>query len=169
MLKKVYQIIKKYINSINRYIELKKVASHKDELFIGGRTSLTKNTKLGRNPNFNGMKILGFGKVEFGDNFHSGSGCQIITSIHNYDNGNSIPYDESTIDKNVYIGDNVWFGNNVTVLGGVKIGEGAIIQACALVYKDIPKYAIVGGNPAVIIKKRDSKHYEKLKAKKKFM
>jgi len=168
MLKKTYQIIKKTINNINKYIELQKVASHKNELYIGGRTSLNQYTILGRNPNFNGMTVIGFGKVQFGDNFHSGTGCQIITSIHNYDKGTSIPYDESTIEKDVYIEDNVWFGNNVTVLGGVKIGEGAIIQACALVYKDVPKYAIVGGNPASIIKYRDIDHYTKLKVKKKF-
>jgi acetyltransferase-like isoleucine patch superfamily enzyme len=147
---------------------MKKVLKHEGDLYIGGHTSLTKNTILGNNPNFNGMKILGFGQVTFGDNFHSGPGCEIITSNHNYDNGSTIPYDDTFINKDIIIEDNVWFGNKVTVLGGVTIGEGAIIQASSLVHKDVPPYAIVGGNPAKIIKYRDIEHYKKLKADKKF-
>lgn len=60
------------------------VESHNNELFVGGRTSLTDRIRLGRNPNFNGMIINDYGKCHFGDNFHSGISCQIITSIHNY-------------------------------------------------------------------------------------
>ena len=66
------------------------------------------------------------------------------------------------------IGDCVWFGNKVTVLGGVTIGEGAIIAAGAVVTKDVPPLAIVGGNPAKVIKYRNADHYFKLKAEGKF-
>ena len=62
----------------------------------------------------------------------------------------------------------MWFGNRVLVLGGVKIGEGSILAAGAVVCKDVPPLAIVGGNPARIIKFRDKEHFEKLKAEKKF-
>ena len=143
--------------------ELRKVLKHEGQLYIGGPTSLTSNTILGKNPNFNGMKILGTGKVTIGDNLHSGTGCEIITSYHNYDKGKAIPYDDTFIVKNVTIGDNVWVGNRVTILGGVNIGQGAIIQACALVFEDVPDFAIVGGNPAKIIKYRDKIHYNNLK------
>ena len=37
------------------------------------------------------------------NNFHSGMGCQIITSFHNYDSGNAVPYDDSFISKDVTI------------------------------------------------------------------
>lgn len=47
-------------------------------------------------------------------------------------------------------------------------GEGAIIQAGAVVVKDIPPYAIAGGNPAKVFKYRDKEHYETLKAQGKF-
>tara|TARA_B100001250_G_scaffold52689_1_gene41047 strand:+ start:5144 stop:5308 length:165 start_codon:yes stop_codon:yes gene_type:complete len=53
-------------------------------------------------------------------------------------------------------------------LGGVTIGEGAIIQTSCLIYKDVPPYAIMGGNPGKIIKNRNVDHYKKLKAEKKF-
>ena len=168
MLRKILHLFKKTINRVHRFFQLKRVLKHQGELYIGGYTSLSKNTILGKNPNFNGMKIIGFGKVAFGDNFHSGPGCEIITSNHNYDSGTKIPYDDTFITKDVIIGDNVWFGNNVTVLGGVTIGEGAIIQAKALVHKDIPDYAIVGVNPCKIIKSRNIEHYEKLKSDRQF-
>lgn len=57
--------------------------------------------------------------------------------------------------KNV-IENDVWIGDNVVILPEVKIGTGAIIGAGAIVTKDVPPYAIVGGNPAKIIKYRFS-------------
>lgn len=146
---------------------LRIVQSHQGEVHIHGWTHLTHQTVLGKNPNFNGLNIIGKGKVVFGDNFHSGVECMIITQNHNYE-GNAIPYDSTYIEKDVTIGDNVWFGNRVIVLGGVTIGEGAIIQAGAVVVKDIPPCAIAGGNPATVFNYRDKEHYYALKEQGKF-
>ncbi|MFX3636497.1 MAG: CatB-related O-acetyltransferase [Candidatus Pristimantibacillus sp.] len=55
---------------------------------------------------------------------------------------------------NVVIGNDVWMGLSSTIMSGVKIGDGAVIAAHALVTKDVPPYAIVGGNPAKVIKYR---------------
>ena len=52
------------------------------------------------------------------------------------------------------IGNDVWIGQNVTVMPGVHIGDGAIIAANSVVAKDVPAYCIAGGNPCKIIKKR---------------
>lgn len=54
----------------------------------------------------------------------------------------------------VKIGNDVWIGTNVTILGGVKIGDGAIIAAGAVVIRDIEPYIIVGGVPAKKIRDR---------------
>lgn len=54
----------------------------------------------------------------------------------------------------VTIGNDVWIGYRVTILPGVTIGNGAIIGACSVVTRDVEPYAIVGGNPARLIKKR---------------
>lgn len=54
------------------------------------------------------------------------------------------------------IGNDVWIGFGATILNNVRIGDGAIVAACAVVTKDVPPYSIVGGNPAKIIRMRFS-------------
>ena len=115
------------------------------------------------------MVIEGGGKKIIGDHFHSGYDILIITQIHNYDEGTKIPYDNKNIYRDVIIQDNVWIGSRVTILGGVTIGEGAVIQAGSVVAQDIPKYAIAGGHPAKPFAYRDIEHYEKLKKERKFL
>jgi acetyltransferase-like isoleucine patch superfamily enzyme len=137
-------------------------------LTVNGPSRVTRDTVLGNNVNFNGMAVRGGGTVTIGDNFHSGPDCLIMTRNHNYDNGSAIPYDDTYTYKEVEIGDNVWFGARVTVIPGVTIGEGAIIQGGSTVTSDIPKGAIAGGHPAEVFDQRDMEHYERLKAKGKF-
>jgi chloramphenicol O-acetyltransferase type B len=137
-------------------------------LKVWNYSSVNYNTQFGDFVNLNGMKIFGTGKVTIGNYFHSGVECMILTSNHNY-RGNKIPYDETEIIKDVIIADCVWIGARVTILGGVTIGEGAIIQAGAVVVNNIPKYGIAGGNPAKVFKYRDAAHFEQLKADKKFL
>lgn len=145
-----------------------KAICYKSKPYIGGPCTFSGKIYLGENCNFNGMKVIGNGTVFFGDNFHSGTECMIITQNHNYDAGTAIPYDETFIYKTVKIEDNVWLGNRVTITGNVTIGEGAILAAGAVVVKDVPPCAIVGGNPAKVIKYRDVEHYNELKENKRF-
>ena len=136
-------------------------------LRVWGKSKINNNTIIGDHVNFNGMTINGLGKVKIGNYFHSGIDCLMICSDHNY-KGQKIPYDETYIIKDIEIGDFVWVGSRVIILGGVNIGEGAIIQAGALVVKDVPPYSIVGGNPAKVIKMRDVEKFLQLKAAQKF-
>jgi acetyltransferase-like isoleucine patch superfamily enzyme len=58
----------------------------------------------------------------------------------------------SILTSPVLIKDYVWIGFNSIILKGVTIGEGAIVAAGSVITKDVPDYAVVGGNPAKIIK-----------------
>lgn len=138
-----------------------------ENLYVGGRTKITHNTILGNNVSFNGMEILGGGKVTIGNNFHSGTDCLMISQNHNIE-GTKIPYDSTYIYKNITVEDNVWLGSRVIILGGVTIGEGSVIQASSVVVSDIPKCAIAGGHPAKVFKFRNQEHYYNLKSQKKF-
>ena len=129
---------------------------------MNGRSQVTRTTYLGRNVNFNGMRITGHGRVTIGDNFHSGEECAIISEVHNYE-GEALPYDATYLPRDVTIEANVWLGLRVIVLGGVTIGEGAIIQAGSVVVRSIPAGAIAGGHPATVFASRDMDHYERLK------
>ena len=57
---------------------------------------------------------------------------------------------------NIVIGNDVWIGMDVRIMPGVTIGDGAVVGTNSLVTKDVPPYAIVGGNPARILKYRFS-------------
>lgn len=62
------------------------------------------------------------------------------------------------------VGNDVWFGYGVTVMPGVRIGDGAVIAAGAVVTADVPPYTIVGGNPARPIRQRfDDADIERLR------
>jgi acetyltransferase-like isoleucine patch superfamily enzyme len=168
MLKKIKLVVIFFVRKFRETFVISQVASHCNQISVGGYTRLSSNTFLGKNPNFNGLVVNGIGRLEIGDNFHSGTGCLIITSSHNYDFGKRIPYDDTHIQKSVIIKDNVWFGDRVIVVGDVTIGEGAIVQAGSVVVKDVPAGAIVGGNPAQVFKYRDMDHYFNLKSRNQF-
>ena len=62
--------------------------------------------------------------------------------------------DELPLKGDTVVGNDVWIGQNVTIMAGVHIGDGAIIGANSTVASDVPPYAIAAGNPARVIRKR---------------
>jgi len=158
-------IIKRLLKYIYFKLASTKLCSFEHPIYINSYCKFNGGTNVGRNCHFNGIVVRGAGKVTIGDNFHSGTDLLLLTDVHNY-NGNALPYDATKIIKEIQIGKNVWVGTRVTILGGVKIGDGAIIQAGSVVSKSIPPLSIAGGNPATVFKERDKEHYYKLDNKK---
>lgn len=143
---------------------VKLVASSVGErLMVNAPTKVTRNTSIGNNCNFNGMVIEGGGSVIIGDYFHSGREVLFLTQNHDYEGADKIPYDDKVVARDISIGPFVWLGTRVTVLGGVTIGEGAIIQAGSVVVSDIPECAVAGGHPARVFKYRDIERFNRLK------
>ena len=163
----VRKLVKKIFSICFTFLAKVSAKNFGADIKANGLTILTQKTSVGGNVHFNGMRIFGKGKVSIGSNFHSGKNCKIITDIHNY-HGTKLPYDETYIIKDVVIADNVWLGMDVTVLGGVTIGEGAIIQAGSVVVSDIVRLGIAGGHPAKIFSSRDEEHYKALMDSKSF-
>ena len=129
--------------------------------------------KCGRNVNVEHGANIGTGKhIEIDDNSGIGVNCIVgtatigknvmmgpdvvfITRNHCFDDV-SVPmiYQGYSEPKRIIVEDDVWIGTRAIILPGVKIGKGAIVGAGAVVTKDVPQYAIVGGNPARIIRYR---------------
>ena len=95
------------------------------------------------------------GPTYIGKNVMMGPECRVYTNNHAHSRID-IPMREQGFSETqpVYIGDDVWIGARVIILPGVRIGKGVIIGAGAVVAKDVPDYAIVGGVPAEVKKYR---------------
>jgi acetyltransferase-like isoleucine patch superfamily enzyme len=97
--------------------------------------------------------------IQIGDNLLTGRRCLITDNSHGGITLEELaiaPIDRDVKSKGpVIIGNNVWIGERVCILPGVHIGDGAVIAANAVVTHDVPKYSVVGGVPAKIIKNVD--------------
>ena len=107
--------------------------------------------KFGKGVFLNHSAILSAsGGIEFEDGVMVAPGVRIATINHDMNNRHTIyTYGKVTIKKNA------WLGMNVTVCPGVTIGKYAVVAAGAVVTKDVPDYAVVGGVPAKIIRMQD--------------
>ena len=108
------------------------------------------------------------GGVNIGEFCHIGKGLTIFSTNHNYKSEEYIPYDNTSIERKVIIGDAVWIGANVTIAPGVSIGNGVIVSSGSVVFGDIPDCAIIRGNPAEIIKYRNKEMFYSLYSAGKF-
>ena len=118
--------------------------------------AVSDNVSIGRNNLF----LCSRAKIHIGDHVMFGPNVTVITGRHRIDlvgrymitvtDNEKRPEDDQEV---VFEGDN-WIGANATILQGVTIGRGAVIAAGAVVTKDVPDYAIVGGVPAKLLKYR---------------
>ena len=118
-----------------------------------------------------------FNYPEFGDRLIIGKFCAIASGVrfimgpanHRISSGTTYPFhvfggawaertpphmDQLPRKGDTVIGNDVWIGRESVILPGVKIGDGAIVAACSVVSRDIPPYAVFGGNPARLVKMR---------------
>lgn len=97
-------------------------------------------------------------RIEIGSNVLFGPRVTIVGGDHNYREIGKYMFEvkqkRDGDDLPVVIESDTWIGCNSIILKGVTIGHGAIVGARSVVTKDVPPYAIVGGNPAKIIRYR---------------
>ncbi|CAI6457891.1 ALI_HP2_G0013020.mRNA.1.CDS.1 [Saccharomyces cerevisiae] len=110
------------------------------------------NIHIGKNfySNHN-LIILDGAKVVIGDNVFIAPNVGIYTAGHPIDMNRRIQGLEYAIP--ITIGDNVWIGGGVSVIGGVNIGKDSVIAAGSVVVRDIPEGVVAAGNPCKVVRK----------------
>lgn len=113
---------------------------------IGSATTINRGCKFYASYHFKDVSI------RIGNHVAVGPEVSFFAAGHDY-TGLSLPDTAG----NIEVGDYVWIGGRSVVLGGVKIGEGAVIGAGSVVTRDIPPYTVAAGVPAKVIKTRELK------------
>ncbi|MED3939484.1 acyltransferase [Priestia megaterium] len=142
----------------NRYYESSLILRKNSKLIINGDFALYSGFRVSVNDgavlelgsgyiNYN-TNIACFNKIKIGNNVVFSENVTIRDSDNHY-----LDYPDYQMSKPIEIGDNVWIGMNVTILKGVKVGNGAVIAAGSIVTRDVPRNCLVAGVPAKVIKK----------------
>lgn len=114
------------------------------------------NIYIGDNTYINGgMLVAGKNsKIIIGKNCLISYNINIRTTTHNFTQKDILIRDQGINEKDIFIGDDVWIGYGAQIMAGVKIGNGSVIAAGAIVTKDVEEFNVVGGIPAKVISKR---------------
>jgi UDP-2-acetamido-3-amino-2,3-dideoxy-glucuronate N-acetyltransferase len=119
---------------------------------IGPFVEIQRDAAIGRNCKISSHSFICSGVI-IGDGVFIGHGVMFINDAYpaavNADGSLQTNSDWEVVGTQV--GDRASIGTHATILGGVRIGEGALIGAGAVVTKDVPAHAIVAGNPARVI------------------
>jgi maltose O-acetyltransferase len=121
---------------------------HTGARFYDLKIKIGEDTIIGEN-----VVLDGRDNIDIGNHVDIASEVMIYNSEHDINSS-----DFKAISAPVTVEDYVFIGPRAIILPGVKIGKGAIVAAGAVVTKDVPPYAIVGGVPAKIIGERKNKN-----------
>lgn len=123
---------------------------------VGRKVKLSPRLTIGNHSGI-GDRCYFQGEVHLGDYVMMAPECAFIAVNHNYSDVSKPMGMQGSAELPITVGNDVWFGYRSTVLGGVHIGNGVVVAAGAVVTKDVPDYAIVGGVPAKVIRYRTDK------------
>lgn len=130
------------IDQCGNNVNIEKGALFSRHLHIGNNSGIGINARI-------------YGKVYIGNDVMMGPECVIYTKNHKHDRiDESMNKQGETEELPVIIKNDIWIGHRVIILPGVIVGDHSIIAAGAVVTKDVPPWAIVGGCPAKVLKYR---------------
>ncbi len=123
------------------------------ESYIAAHAYVTGTLTAGRNCTINAFSVVR-GEIALGDAVRIGAHTSILAFNHTMSDPDLEVFRQPISSRGITIGDDVWVGSHAVILDGVTVGAKAVIAAGAVVTKDVPPGAVVGGNPARLIKWR---------------
>lgn len=123
------------------------------ESWIAGHALVRGDVQFGAHCTVNSYAMIS-GRVRCGDGVRIASHASLVGFNHGFDDPSVPIYTQKHETLGILIEDDVWIGANAVVLDGVTVGRGAVIAAGAVVSKDVPPLAIVGGVPAKVVRFR---------------
>lgn len=99
----------------------------------------------------------GQGGVFLGDNVLIAAHSVVVCGNHDFEKYDAATLDQAYTGRPIRIGNDVWIGTHVTILGGVNVGDHAVIAAGAVVNGDVEPYTVVGGVPARVLKRLEAR------------
>ena len=99
-----------------------------------------------------GISCVIIGPVNIGNNVMLAQNIVLSGLNHNYEDVLVPPSEQGTVQKTITVENDVWIGANAVLTAGITIGEHSIVGAGAVVTRDVPKFSVVAGNPARVIK-----------------
>lgn len=120
--------------------------------YVAAHAYLTGDVVLGHDCTVNAFSVVR-GEVHLGDAVRVGAHTSLLAFNHGMEPGVEVHRQPLTA-KGITVGDDVWIGSHVVVLDGVHIGDHAVVAAGAVVPRDVPAGAVVGGNPARVLRWR---------------
>jgi acetyltransferase-like isoleucine patch superfamily enzyme len=122
--------------------------------FVAAGAYLTGSVVLGNNCSINPYATIR-GNFRCGDGVRIGAYTCIVGFNHGFERLDIPIYQQPCSSKGIVLGDDIWVGAQVTIVDGIKVGSHSILAGGAVITHDVPDYAIVGGNPAKIIRMRN--------------
>ncbi len=121
--------------------------------FIAAHAYVTDKVHLGDHCSINPFATLR-GTILGGDGIRIGAYACLTGFNHGFADTERPIWQQPHTSKGIVLGDDIWIGAHVMIVDGVKVGSHSILAAGAVVTKDVPDYAIMGGNPARVIRMR---------------
>lgn len=121
--------------------------------YVAAHAYVTDSVELGDHCSVNPFATLR-GPIKGGNGIRIGAYACLTGFNHGFSDVTKPVWQQPHTSEGIVLGEDVWIGSHVTVLDGVKVGSHCILAAGAVVTKDVPDYAIVGGNPARVIRLR---------------
>tara|TARA_R110002020_G_scaffold158286_3_gene341414 strand:+ start:974 stop:2605 length:1632 start_codon:yes stop_codon:yes gene_type:complete len=121
--------------------------------WIAGHALVRGDVEFGAHSTVNAYAMIS-GKVRCGDGVRIASHVTIVGFNHGFDDPSTPIHTQKHESLGIVIEDDVWIGANAVVLDGVTIGKGAVIAAGAVISRDVPPLAIMGGVPARVLRYR---------------